>query len=207
MEVPPEPAATPPATVDSEPVPEASPVTSFTEDFDSQPEPEPASVPGTAFEVDFDPETKPGTGPFFIPEPEPEIDITPDPSPASFQEGAPVSGPILTPEPASELSSAPEPASEGQFSTETLADLYAQQGLIEKAVGMYKQILEQDPGNEAVKLKLENLAPEAQRAPVAPQETQSPAERQIEPPREADAEDTLSILEGLLENVERIKRP
>jgi len=219
FELPSEPAAAPAASGDTAPEPELAPepppVPSLTEDFDGQlepvapigSEPESAPVPGPAFDVDFEPGIKPEPGPLFIPEPEPETDIAPEASPVPVQEAAPVSGPVLSSESASELPSAPEPTSDGQFSTETLADLYAQQGLIEKAVSMYQQILEQDPGNEGVKLKLDNLEPQAQSDPATKKEIQTTAEGKVESPRVDEDKDTLSVLERLLENVERIKRP
>ena len=221
FEVLPDPVAAPPVAGDSAPepgmAPEPSLEPSFTEAFEVQPEPvaapepvpESAPAPGTGFEVDFEPATESEPGPLFIPEPEPEIKTEPEPvlSTVPEQEGSPVPGPIPTSEPAPELPPAPEPADEEQFSTETLADLYAQQGLNEKAVGMYQQILQQDPGNDAVKSKLAALQSQAQPDPITVQEAQPPAEGQAGSPGEADVEDTLSILEGLLESVERIKQP
>jgi len=110
------------------------------------------------------------------------------------------------PEPASEPP-APQTGREDQFSTETMADLYAQQGLIEKASNIYKQILEQTPDNELVRLKLNALdaqaAADTDPAPAA----QPPVEPQPEPPQIDSTEEELKALEGLLENVERIKRP
>ena len=166
-----------------------------------------APVPGTPFDVDFEPVEKPEPGPLFIPEPEPEINVEPEPSPLSGLEETEASEPVLEPESAPEPPPAPEPTAEGQFSTETLADLYAQQGLMEKAVGMYQQILQQDPGNEGVKLKLDALEAQAQPEPVTEQKTHQPPQGHGEPSRQADGKDALSILEELLENVERIKQP
>ncbi|HSG06569.1 MAG TPA: tetratricopeptide repeat protein, partial [Nitrospiria bacterium] len=70
--------------------------------------------------------------------------------------------PAPEPEFPSAASAPPEPPSlhgarEEKFSTETMADLYAQQGLIEKAMNIYQQILDQTPDNEMVRLKLEAL--------------------------------------------------
>lgn len=128
-----------------------------------------------------------------------------------IEPGVPATGPASTPEP---FPATPPPSDEpfsqdagreDQFSTETLADLYAQQGLTEKAVSMYRQILESTPDNEAVKLKLgalENKQPvdEAIRQEVL-------TEAEVERPRQDNAEDALNVLEGMLDNLERIKRP
>ena len=154
-----------------------------------------------------------------VPEPEPEPAPEPVPEPAPIPEPvpAPEPAPVQAPEP--ELPSAasePPPqdtSREEQFSTETLADLYAQQGLIEKATNIYRQILDQAPDNETVKLKLDAL--EAQTPPAhppepAPEPVPEPppaAPVQPQPPQKDENEDKLNVLEGLLENVERIKRP
>ena len=45
-------------------------------------------------------------------------------------------------------------ATGGSISTETLADLYAQQGLTDKALEIYRQILQERPENEIIGLKI-----------------------------------------------------
>lgn len=127
-----------------------------------------------------------------------------------------VAPPLTVPEPAppdeSEVSVidtfSPEPevedtAGEERFSTETLADLYAQQGLTDKAESIYRQILEKKPDNESVKLKLESI-----KAVVPDQESEQEVHREeaAEPTSEGAAEGALAILEGMLENLERMKR-
>jgi len=89
------------------------------------------------------------------------------------------------------------------FSTETLADLYAQQGLTEKAVKIYEQILEETPDNDSVKSKLESLT-----AGVSDSDPIQEGLGGSMPPSttELDAEGALTILEGMLENLERMKR-
>jgi len=147
--------------------------------------------------------------------------LEPEPEPASPFAEATGDKPVFVSEPAPEPelpSAAPEPppqdiSREEQFSTETLADLYAQQGLIEKATNIYRQILDQAPDNETVKLKLDAL--EAQTPPAHPSEPapelapEPPPAAPIQPqsPQKDENEDKLNVLEGLLENVERIKRP
>ncbi|MDF1536630.1 MAG: tetratricopeptide repeat protein [bacterium] len=48
-------------------------------------------------------------------------------------------------------------ATGGAISTETLADLYAQQGLTDKALEIYRQILQERPGDEVIELKISAL--------------------------------------------------
>ena len=95
---------------------------------------------------------------------------------------------------------------EEQFSTETLADLYAQQGLIEKAAHIYRQILDQSPANETVRLKLDALSEQVSTGTGSDYETQPPSEDQVVSAAEDNNASTLRVLEGLLGNVERMKR-
>ena len=159
------------------------------------------------------PEAAPAPGPVFEPVPEP----APEPPPVAAPSPGPVFEPV--PEPVPEAAPVPEPeiqavtptqleppSSDDQFSTETLADLYAQQGLIDKAVGIYRQILEQAPDNEAVKFKLDTLQAQT---PTLEEPLQGDQLREAEPtePLQKDGnEDMLSILEGFLNNAERMKR-
>jgi len=166
---------------------------------------QPVSTPAHA------PAPEPDSEPAPEPEPEPEpastfAEATADkPAPAPAPESAPASAPVTQTSPPEQPSRSAD--REEQFSTETLADLYAQQGLIEKATNIYRQILDQTPDNETVRLKLDVL--EAQTPPDAGtvQEVQSPEVARPEPPQKDDSEETLSVLEGWLENAERIKRP
>jgi hypothetical protein len=52
--------------------------------------------------------------------------------------------------------------------TITMADLYAQQGLTDDARQIYENILQRDPGNGAVRAKLDALAPPAPATSSAP---------------------------------------
>jgi len=131
------------------------------------------------------------------------------PYPSPVSENIPVSG-------AQHYSQAPEPlppeplphetAAEEQFSTETLADLYAQQGLVDKAAGIYRQILNQAPDNETVRLKLDALG--AQTRPEEGTLQQVQPQEDVQPVSDENHGNgsTLSVLEGWLENAERIKR-
>jgi hypothetical protein len=130
---------------------------------------------------------------------------SPETAPRSTSEPGP------EPVPQGASTTQPEPSSadsirEDQFSTETLADLYAQQGLIGKAVNIYRQILEQTPENETVRLKLDALQTQIPPDPEFSKESPIPGEMRQEHPDDHESRDVLSVLEGLLENVERIKR-
>jgi len=145
--------------------------------------------------------------------------VTPSAAEVSDAQVQPIPAPAPEPEPAPAFAPAPEPApvpteqtsgdeAKGeQFSTETLADLYAQQGLIEKASGIYRQILNETPDNEAVRFKLDTLSEQIPSDGESVQETQPLVEAQPEPSRKDNNEDALNVLEGMLENVERMKRP
>ena len=55
-------------------------------------------------------------------------------------------------------------ASTTPFSSSTLAELYFQQGLVDRAVDVYRQLLEQEPDNEKARQRLAELE---RAAPVA----------------------------------------
>jgi hypothetical protein len=166
-----------------ETVTESEPVTSPTQPADeivtvmetepvTQPQPEPVTEEVVT-------ETEPVTQ---IPEPVTLDDIPVEQSPVSpdvpettFPESEPELALDLepgAPEPVPEVFSAPpsvpgfQPSSPpsldasvtgGPISTETLADLYAQQGLTDKALEIYRQILQERPGDELVELKVSAL--------------------------------------------------
>jgi tetratricopeptide (TPR) repeat protein len=80
--------------------------------------------------------------------------------------GKPPSRPVAAPE----AQVAPrEPAGDGPnastpFSSSTLAELYFQQGLVDRAVDVYRQLVEQEPDNERARRRLDELE---RAAPVA----------------------------------------
>jgi tetratricopeptide (TPR) repeat protein len=80
----------------------------------------------------------------------------------------------------------PPPAASDDFAkTITMADLYANQGLIDEARDIYEDVLARDPDNAVVRAKLEAL--EAQDAPEAePMEEESVWGRETEPVPLAD---------------------
>jgi lipopolysaccharide biosynthesis regulator YciM len=84
------------------------------------------------------------------------------------------------------------PATEGAtpFSSSTLAELYYQQGLVERAVDVYRQLVTQDPANEKARLRLVEL----ESADAAPDERAT---------RRRALERTIAGLESLLAAVQR----
>ncbi len=169
-------------------------------------EPEKNFTPSADLPVAAAPEAAPV--PVSAPAPEPEPVFAPEPAPAP----APAPEPAPEPEPEPETQAVvptplDPPSGDAQFSTETLADLYAQQGLIEKAANIYQRILDQAPENEAVKLKLNALEEQTQPLVESVLEVKPREEGQTQSPQKGGNEDPLSILERFLENAERMRRP
>ena len=76
------------------------------------------------------------------------------------------------------------------FSSSTLAELYFQQGLVERAVDVYRQLVQQDPSNEKARLRLVEL----ESASAGPEDRQA---------RRRALERTIAGLESLLAAVQR----
>jgi hypothetical protein len=84
------------------------------------------------------------------------------------------------------------------FSSSTLAELYYQQGLVDRAVDVYRQLLEQEPSNERARLRLVEL--ETSGAGPEPPPAVVPDERAS---RRRALERTIAGLETLLAAVQR----
>ncbi len=68
--------------------------------------------------------------------------------------------PVEAARPAPPPASAPEDAATGAatpFSSSTLAELYFRQGLVDRAVEVYRQVLDEEPGNERARSRLAEL--------------------------------------------------
>jgi len=76
------------------------------------------------------------------------------------------------------------------FSSSTLAELYFQQGLVERAVDVYRQLVQQDPSNEKARLRLVEL----EGSSAAPEDRAA---------RRRALERTIAGLESLLAAVQR----
>jgi tetratricopeptide (TPR) repeat protein len=160
------------------------------------------------FPVEEEMEAAVGPEENFTPSVDPPVAAAPEPEPAP----EPVFAPDTAPKPEAETQEAVPaplgpPSGDDQFSTETLADLYAQQGLFKKAATIYRQILDQTPDNEVVKLKLDTMQEQSPTDAVSVQEVQPREEGPTESLQKSGNGDTLSVLEGFLENAERMKRP
>jgi len=94
--------------------------------------------------------------------------------------------------------------------TNTLAELYLRQGLVEKAVEVYRAMLRVDPGNEKARRRLSELAPgegdprppEAQAVPVERAPAQAgPARAPVAPASRRDAREAIARLERWLRSI------
>jgi len=88
-------------------------------------------------------------------EPEPELEVEPETAADVFAPADPVR------------------AADDLTNTITMADLYAQQGLTDDARQIYENILQRDPGNDAVRAKLDALAPALSAAEGPPEPPQA----------------------------------
>lgn len=103
-----------------------------------------------------------------------------------------------------------EPEQQDPLSTATLAELYVTQGFVDKAIAIYQDILSRHPDNREAARRLaelerriadEQLAGQA--AAAAAEQVPSPVELPVE--GKADTSAVLSILEGWLENIRRLR--
>ena len=99
-----------------------------------------------------------------------------DPAPDYLPED--VASPPLPSPSAVKAVDAATPARRDELQTNTLADLYLKQGLVDRALEVYRGMLRQDPGNEPVRLRIREL--EQVGSPAAP-----PAAPAVAPPMHA----------------------
>jgi tetratricopeptide (TPR) repeat protein len=94
------------------------------------------------------------------------------------------------------------------LTTGTLAELYVSQGFISKAIEIYRDILQADPGNATVLARLAELEPEDVPAPavsvVEAKVVAPPAVKPVPATGEADT-GAVEILEGWLDNARRLR--
>ncbi|MHB1194113.1 MAG: hypothetical protein ACYC6F_13820 [Longimicrobiales bacterium] len=166
-----EPEPEPEPAPEPEPEPESEPVVDVAflapDEPGLEPEPEPEPVVDVAFLAPDEPEPAPEPAP----EPEPVVDVAflapdepepvPEPAPEPVVEAEPVVDLAFLapdePEPAPEdLPSDELPGSE-PLVTRTIAELYARQGLTERALGVYRQLLEVSPGDRELRHRVEEL--------------------------------------------------
>jgi tetratricopeptide (TPR) repeat protein len=104
--------------------------------------------------------------------------------------------PVPPPPPPASVAAAPEvaetvePGGSGQaVASPTLAELYLNQGFVDKAVEVYEELVQRDPDNEKAAQRLAELRAQASRDPVAA--------------RRRQVEHTIARLEGFLAAVKR----
>lgn len=94
------------------------------------------------------------------------------------------------------------------LTTGTLAELYVSQGFTSKAIEIYRDILQSDPGNAAVKARLAELEPAGGPAPAEPViEVKPVSQPAVKPVPAKGAADTgaIEVLEGWLDNARRLR--
>jgi len=178
-----------------------------------------AGVPERGFPTE--PATPPAAAPLSLPSPTAsDFDFDPGPPPMAAPEAPPVAVPsaaVAVPEPPSPaaavvpsptLAPAPPPAMAEpapELASSTLAELYFNQGFNDKAIDVYRQLIEREPGNERAHARLtelqaleRHLKAEEQRAPAA-----APAAQDPRAVRRAAIERTIARLEGMLAAVRR----
>lgn len=105
----------------------------------------------------------------------------------------------------------PAAASAGRdpLMTGTLAELYVSQGFIDKALGIYQDILAAEPGNDAVATRLAELELQQQSAglPEAADKEGTAEAFAAVPVLSAAVDNTgiLTVLEGWLDNIRRLR--
>ncbi|HEY8147848.1 MAG TPA: tetratricopeptide repeat protein [Vicinamibacteria bacterium] len=123
--------------------------------------------------------------PAFAPEPEPQ------PAPAPPTAPAPAPAPPPPPPAPAAPSPAPEAAS-GELMSATLAELYFKQGFAEKAVEVYRQLIEREPENDRLRRRLAELQ-DTRPAPAPASDTGTD-----QPSRRVALQRTIAKLEGML---------
>jgi hypothetical protein len=115
-----------------------------------------------------------------------EVPWSAPPPPRVVAPPAPPSPP--PPEPARETEPAPAPESaSGELTSPTLAELYFKQGFPDKAIEVYRQLVEREPGNDRLRRRLAEL----QDSPPVPASRRVALER------------TIAKLEGMLAAIKK----
>jgi tetratricopeptide (TPR) repeat protein len=190
VEASPEPAPAPPEEVF---IPEPAQPEGFQPVEELQPSPVPGLIPEADPEAAMEavPEFIPEPAPEPVPAPAPEPVPIPDPEPAPVHEPAPEAAFVPAAEPP------PEPPAQ-DMATETMADIYTQQGELGKAKQIYSHLLAQNPGDEGLRSKLAALEsatpPEANKAAAEP------------PGTGIQTEDTVATLEKWLVNITNLQQ-
>lgn len=90
-----------------------------------------------------------------------------------------------------------------EITTNTIAELYIKQGYIDKAIDIYKAIMELDPSNDAARIKIEELQKKMTAQELEPTPGVVSDEKQGET---GSIEHQINRLEGWLNNIRMLKR-
>jgi len=166
----------------------------------------PAAPPSAAFvpERETEPEPSPAARAIEVPwSAPPPKRVAPPPPPA----------PEPVPPPTAAAAPAPEPLREsaaGELMSATLAELYFNQGFVEKAVEVYRQLVDREPDNDRLRRRLDELQhPRPAPAPAAaqPAPAVAPAAAASTGPdpasRRMALERTIARLEGMLAAIKK----
>jgi len=156
---------------------------------------EPAPIAEPTPEADAAPTVEPT--PLVEPTPPPPPGAPTEPPPPAVETGLPTSGGT------SQAGEAGAGSPGSPLSSVTLAELYFQQGLLERAVEVYRQVLEEEPANSRARARLDEVqalvSASATDLPVPPSGS-SGDDREI---RRQALVRTIELLEGLLAVVRR----
>jgi len=188
-------------------VSEAPAVAEAADEVEARPETIPFAAPAAAAKDDL------GEAETREPAVEPEIDVEEaGPTPAPLTQAEMVAVPTPPPEEiASAAASAAEPpaaeAAPEEIASATLAELYFSQGFSDKAVEVYRALLEREPGNERARTRIAEIEvlerevlAQPEEAAGAPQEAQAPDSRAA---RRAAVERAIMRLEAMLAAVRK----
>jgi tetratricopeptide repeat protein len=145
----PPPVEAPPVPEEPPPPPAAEPAMDFAEEFvPPEPAPRPPGAPLDLPPLAAEPPSPPPLPPVAA-APEP-VEAPPPPPPI---EVAPPPPPPAAPEPPAAEPAPPAP----DLSSATLAELYFNQGFTDKALDVYRQLVEREPGNERARARITEL--------------------------------------------------
>ncbi|GFO55194.1 hypothetical protein GMSM_22010 [Geomonas sp. Red276] len=109
----------------------------------------------------------------------------------SFEEGGKPAASVAPPV----QPTAAEPARKDPLTTATLAELYVSQGFVEKAIGVYRELLTTDPGNIGYRERVTQL--ERAAVPQPAQEVAPPPQPPREPASQAAGRETVAPAEAV----------
>jgi tetratricopeptide (TPR) repeat protein len=191
-------------------VEEPPPAPDFSEEF-TPPTPEPPRLPPLPMEPPAPaPEPVAVLEPTLIAEPAappaPSVALEPAVEPETPPPPPPSAPPVVAAAPPAERARAEPAPAEADLSSSTLAELYFNQGFTDKALAVYRQLLQREPGNERARARVaeiegleRRLREEEARAPAAePAGARDPGAA-----RRQAIERTIARLEGLLAAVKK----